>query len=327
MADVGRTNDQTRALWFSTVAFTVCFRGVDDLLDHRRPDKEGPRPHRYRVRPARRHADPHRQPDPPHSRHLDRPVRRPRRLCRGHAGGGGRDLAAHLRLRLHDLPDRGARRRHSRRIVRGRHRLCVALVPGRQAGHRARHLRRRQCRRGGDQVPRAARHGRLRLEGGGGHLGSRPRRHGDRLLARHQGRPRAPEAPQGRAEARADLGDARAAQEAPGLALLALLLLRLRRLRRLGAVAAALLCRRLRPRHRRGRLARRRLLDPRLAVPRPRRNALRQIRRAPGDVLELHRRADLHLRPVLSRRRPTSSAAFAARSSSPSRSASSRSRS
>ena len=43
--------------------------------------------------------------------------------------------------------------------------------PGREAGHRARHLRRRQCRRRGDQVPRPARHGRLRLEDGGGTSG------------------------------------------------------------------------------------------------------------------------------------------------------------
>ena len=38
--------------------------------------------------------------------------------------------------------------------------------PEGEAGHRARHLRRRQCRRGGHQVPRARRHGGLRLEDG-----------------------------------------------------------------------------------------------------------------------------------------------------------------
>ena len=78
-----------------------------------------------------------------------------------------------LVLRAHLSADaaRGARRRHRGRLVRGRHRLRVALVSDREAGHRARHFRRRQCRRGGHQVPRALRAGRLRLAG-------RPRRSG-----------------------------------------------------------------------------------------------------------------------------------------------------
>ena len=88
------------------------------------------------------------------------------------------DLAAHLRLRLSDLPAGGARRRHRRRLVRGRHRLCVALVRGGQAGHRARHLRRRQCRRRRHQVRGALRHGRVGLEERRQDLGRRARRHG-----------------------------------------------------------------------------------------------------------------------------------------------------
>ena len=41
----------------------------------------------------------------------------------------------------------------------------VQVVSEGTAGHRARHLRRRQCRRGRHQVRRALRHGGLRLEG------------------------------------------------------------------------------------------------------------------------------------------------------------------
>ena len=44
------------------------------------------------------------------------------------------------------------------------------------AGHRARHLRRRQCRRGRHQVRRAVHHGRLRLEGRRQRLGGRASR-------------------------------------------------------------------------------------------------------------------------------------------------------
>ena len=99
----------------------------------------------------------------------------------------GDDRAADLRLRLSDLPARGARRRHCRRLVLGRHRLCVEMVPEGEAGHRARHLRRRQCRRGGHQVRRTRHHGRLWLEDRGAGLGGRAGRHGRRLLSDHQG--------------------------------------------------------------------------------------------------------------------------------------------
>ena len=44
------------------------------------------------------------------------------------AVGGGGDLAADLRLRLSDLPAGRARRRHRRRLVRGRHRLRLQVV-------------------------------------------------------------------------------------------------------------------------------------------------------------------------------------------------------
>ena len=45
--------------------------------------------------------------------------------------------------------------RRCRRFVCQRRRLCLALVSQGAAGHGARHLRHGQCRRGGDQVPRA----------------------------------------------------------------------------------------------------------------------------------------------------------------------------
>ena len=76
----------------------------------------------------------------------------------------------------------GARCRHRRRFVCRRRRLRVALVSDREAGHRAWHFRRRQCRRGGDQVHRALRAGRLWLAGDGSGLGGRHRPDGHRLL-------------------------------------------------------------------------------------------------------------------------------------------------
>ena len=59
--------------------------------------------------------------------------------------------------------DRRPRRRPCGRLLRRRRRLCLALLPGREAGHGARHLRCRQCRRGGDQVPGPLRAARLGL--------------------------------------------------------------------------------------------------------------------------------------------------------------------
>ena len=67
------------------------------------------------------------------------------------------DLSADARRR--------PRRRHGGRFLRGGRRLCLALLPGRAAGHGARHLRRRQRRRRGDEVPRPLRAGRLGLGG------------------------------------------------------------------------------------------------------------------------------------------------------------------
>ena len=160
---------------------------VDDLFHHRHSDQEGPGAQRHPVRAAGRHAHSDRLADPPDARHLDRPVRRTHRLCGGDAVGGGGDLAAHLRLRLPDLPARRARRRHRRRLVRGRHRLRLQVVPEGAAGHRARHLRRRQRRRRRHQVRRPLHHGRLRLEDRRQRVGDRHRRDGCRLLARDQG--------------------------------------------------------------------------------------------------------------------------------------------
>ncbi len=142
--------------------------------------------------------------------------------------------------------------------------------PTGEAGHRARHLRRRQCRRRGHQVLRALRAGRLRLADGRAGLGGRRSRSwrvvfwfttkDDPVV---DGAPR-----QGRTAAQR-LARARAAEEHPGLALLALLFLRLRRLRRAVAVAAALPDRRLRPRHRDRRHDRRRLSRSRPACSAP----------------------------------------------------------
>ena len=245
-------------------------RGLDDLLDHRHPDQEGPRAERHAVRPAGRHADPDRHPDPPDARHLGGPVRRPRRLHADHAVGGGGDLPADLRLRLPDLPARRARRRHRRRLLLGRHRLCLEVVPEGEAGHRARHLRRRQCRRGRHQVrsrrsswwPIGWKTVAHRLGGGAG--GDRGRSSCSSRRTTRTSRAAAPPAQKPEPLSAHD----GAAEEHPGLALRALLLLRLRRLRRAGAVAAALPDRRLRPRHHHRRHDRRGLLDPGLDLPR-----------------------------------------------------------
>ena len=121
-----RKGDQARALWLSTIAFTVCFAVWTIFSIIGVQIKKDLGLNETAVRPAGRHADPDRLADPPDARHLDRPVRRPHRLHRGDAVGGGRDLAADLRLRLPDVPARRARRRHRRRLVRGRHRLCLA---------------------------------------------------------------------------------------------------------------------------------------------------------------------------------------------------------
>ena len=80
-------------------------------------------------------------------------------------------------------------RRNCRWVLRRRRDLRLTLLPARAAGHRARHFRRRQCRRGGDQVPRALPAARLGLAGGRSDLGGGPRRHGRGILVRHAGRP------------------------------------------------------------------------------------------------------------------------------------------
>ena len=110
-------------------------------------------------------------------RHLDRPVWRARRLHPDDARGGRRHLSALLRHDLSVDAGRRARRRPGRRLLRGRHRLRLQVVSAGEAGHGARHLRRRQCRRGGHQVRRALRARRLRLADGGGGLGVGPRGH------------------------------------------------------------------------------------------------------------------------------------------------------
>ena len=277
--------------------------GLDDLFHHRRADQARPGPHRHSVRAAGRHAHPYRLADPPDARHLDRPVRRPHRLYRRDAVGRGCHLAPYLRLQLSHVPAGGPGRGHRRRLVRSRHRLRLALVPDRAAGHGARHLRRRQRRCGRHQVPRPLHHGRLRLADGRQHLGRGHRRHGRRLLAHHQGRPAARGAAQSRPQAGAAVGHVGAAEERPGLALLALLLLRVRRLRGALAVAAALPDRRLRPRYHNRRHDRRRLLDPREPVPRLRRPPLRHLRCAPRHVLDLRRVGRGLVPPLLSAHR------------------------
>ena len=152
--------------------------------------------------------------------------------------------------------------------------------PAGAAGHGARHLRRGQCRRGGDQVRRALRDGRLRLGGGGAGLGYRPGGDGGDLLPLRQRRPDAHAAPGERRSGAEPRRAARAAEEAAGLALLALLFLRVRRLRGAGAVAAALSRQRLRPRHQHRRHGGGGVQPAGQPIPRLWRAPLRPVRRA-----------------------------------------------
>ncbi len=86
--------------------------------------------------------------------------------------------------------------RPRRRLLRSRCRLCLAVLPAGKAGNRARHLRCRQCRRGGDQVRGALRAHRMGLAGGCGDLGRSACADGNRLLVhdRPTTRPSAPAA-------------------------------------------------------------------------------------------------------------------------------------
>ena len=250
--DATTTVHQGRALWLSTIAFTVCFAVWTIFAIIGIQIKAGPRPQRNPVRPAGRHADPDRLADPPGARHLDRPVRRPRRLHAGDAVGGGRDLAADLRLRLSDS---SCSRRSASASPAARSRSASPMsrggIPKEKQGTALGIF-------GAGNVGAAVTkfvapfvHGRLRLADGGAGLGGGHRRHGassSGCSPKDDPDARARAARRGEKPTSAWLR-ARAAEERPGLALLALLFLRLRRLRRAGAVAAALPDRRLRPRH------------------------------------------------------------------------------
>ena len=99
---------------------------------------------------------------------------------------------ADLGANISAIPGRRLLRRHRRRLLRGRHRLCLAVLSARQAGHRARHLRRRQCRRRRHQIRRAVRAGRLRLADRRAGLGAGDRPDGHHLLVLLRRRSRRP---------------------------------------------------------------------------------------------------------------------------------------
>jgi hypothetical protein len=165
-------------------------RGLDDFRHHRDSDQAGTGSERHAVRPAGRHADPDRVAHPPAARHLVGSVWRAHRVHAHHAVGRRDDGAAGLRLRLSHLPSRRARRRHRGRILLSWRRLCRQVVPEGEAGNGSGHLRRRQCRRGCNQVRRAGHHGRLWLDHRGAGLGGRARDHGRGLLHDDEGRSR-----------------------------------------------------------------------------------------------------------------------------------------
>ena len=180
-----------RALWLSTIAFTVCFAvwtifsiiGVQIKKDLGLNDTA--------VRPARRHADPHRQPDPPRS-----------------SASGPTSMAAassmsrscwRRRSRPGSSPSPTTTRPScSRRSASASPAdrspsaspMCRAGIPAEKQGTALGIFGAGNVGAAVTKFLAPARHGRLRLEDGGGHLGARPRRHGGRLLVRHQGRSR-----------------------------------------------------------------------------------------------------------------------------------------
>ena len=294
---------QSRALWMSTIAFTVCFAvwTIFAIIGIQIKQQLGLNETQFGLLVG----------TPILTGSLVRiflgiwtdQYRRPPHLHGGDAGGCARDVSADLRPHLSANSRRRARRRHCRRFLRGRHRLRVALVSGGEAGNRARHFRRRQCRRGGDQVLRAIRAGRLWLADNRASVGRGHRHHGRAVLVLHQGRPGGTGAPRQERTAAQHLARARAAEERPGLALRPLLFLYVRRLRRAVVVAAALPDRRLQARHRDRRHAGRRLFDSGELVPHLWRRALRPLWRAPHHVLDVRRLGADHLHPGLSAHR------------------------
>ena len=244
-----KTAGQSRALWMSTIAFTVCFAvwTIFAIIGIQIKQDLGLNETQFGLlvgTPILTGVT-----DPHLPRRLDRPIWRPHRL---HRGDVGRRLATYFLTWASTYPQfliAALGRRYRRRIFRGRHRLCFAMVSDREAGHGARHFRRRQCRRRGNKVHRAVCAGRLWLARGCAGVGRRHRDHGGLVLVFHRRRPGAPCAPRAGRKAAQRLARTRTAQERPGLALRALLFLCFRRLRRAVAVAAAISDRRLWRRH------------------------------------------------------------------------------
>ena len=291
---------QNRALWFSTIAFHCELCCLDDLFHYRHPDQDRVGVDRDPVRAPRWNTDFDGFPCASAFGNMDRSVRRPHRLCLHNVGGGARDLVADVCDDLSANADCSAWRRRCRRLLCCRRRLCIALVSDRKAGHGAWHFRSRQCRSRGHQVSRTIRSCRLWLACGGAGVGFGHCCHGGDFLVRHRRRSGPGSAPCAGRQTKNHHGRIRAAEEYSGLAVLDLLFLRIRRVCGACFVAAALSHRRLRREHHDGRHAWRRLLDTGQHIPCLRRSFVRQIRRAQGDVLDIHRVGDHHVHSVLS---------------------------
>ena len=231
---------------------------------------------------------------------MDRPVWRSDRLHTGDAGGGGCHLFPHLGNDISTVPHCRVFCRYRRRVVRSRYCLCFAVVSDRKTGDRPRYFRCRQCRRGGNKVPRAIRACRLWLAGGRPDLGRRYRDHGDRVLVFHRRRSGPCCKTRTRRKAAQRLARAGVTQECPGLALRALLFLRVWRLRRTGAVAAAVPDQRLRGRHQDGRHGGCGILASGKRFPCLWRSSVRSLWRTTRHVLDLPGRHRLHLRALVS---------------------------
>jgi hypothetical protein len=146
MKVTGVRRDQHRALWLSTVAFTVCFAvwTIFSIIGVQIKKDLGLNETQFGLL-------------------IGTPIL----------------TGSLIRLMLGIWTDQ-----YGGRIVYTAVMLSAAVVPAGDPGHGPGHIRRRKCRRSGHEVRGALYHGGLRLEDCRQCLGARHRRHGDHFLAR-----------------------------------------------------------------------------------------------------------------------------------------------
>ncbi len=238
-----------RALWLSTIAFTACFCGMDDLFDHRHPHQTRAGPQRNSVWPTRRHANPHGLAGSARPRHLDRPLRRQGRLTftmlaaaaatflLAHAATYAQMLFAALGVGLAGGSFAVGVAYVSRFFPAERQGTALGIFGAATWVRRSRTSSLLSCFSPGA--------GRLSLR-----CGPEPSPSWLCVLVLRQRRPGVPAAPNRSHGSKELLAGACSAEKSAGLALRALLFLRFWRLRRARALAATLFDRRLRLRRR-----------------------------------------------------------------------------